>query len=252
MNRSFRAGIALAALAFAGLVAPAANAQFSFTGGTEFFTIDPGGADFSGANGTYDAYYQVNGPAGAQSVTVPVFGDPTTFTADGTSNVAGGNLTVSNVSDDPIAVTGSATIAKDNNEGSFHYGYLTGNGDGILIGGPDLNGINHLLFDSSATDAYGLGLPDEIDIAILGQWSYSGPVTYSSDPGLSFLLTGSSFEPGSLDINSRYHIVQFYTDPNLGATFLTVAVPEPGNVALLSGLALSGLGFAAGRRRSRR
>jgi hypothetical protein len=257
MNRSFRTSTALAALVLAGLSAPSARAQFTFTSINEQFTIDPLGVtagynDFMDAYGIYDAYYTVSGPAGVETPTVSVYGDLSSFSADGTSDVAGGTLAVGNIATDPGNGTGSAQITKDGNDGTFHYTYNTYNGDSILAGGY-VGSTEYLLFDSSAPDTYGLGTPNEIDIALIGDWNWDGTVNYDSAPGVNFLLSGNSFVSGSLDINSAYTITNFYTDPNfgggIGTTYLTVAVPEPGNVAVLASLLLSGIGFAARRRR---
>jgi hypothetical protein len=251
MNRSFRASTALTALVLAGLTAPSAHAQLTYSNLTSFYAINFSDLTFGDIIVDHTVNYQVDGASGAtDNPTISIYGDPNSFTW--TASAGAG---ISNVSASIFTDTASATLTSDGTTGYASYDYLSYNSDGIVFVGVDpATSTVEALFDSTLPDSATPTLASEIDIILPGDWS-------------TFGIGANDILPGSFFISSDYTVTNnFGYDPTFGDTFFQATyngtgtaapnvsfilqgVPEPGNVAMLAGLGLSGLGFAARRRK---
>ena len=245
MPRALRAYVALAAtLALTGFSVRAVRADLNFnTEHDATYTIgisDP--LAFSGTQLLYNAADSVTAttPNTTGNYTVSLLGDAGTFSWTGANGLAVSNVTTT-------ANTASATLISDGTPGTSGYNYVSNDGQGIF----SVSG-GKLFFTGAPLDLMTSGATLVESIGLQGSWTVA---SYTTAPGfgVSFDLNGSNGTIENLVIGDRFAVTNLFTDSGLGFVRFdaTAAVPEPGSVALLAGLAVSGLGFAARLRRQR-
>jgi hypothetical protein len=253
MNRSFRASTALAAVAFVGVCGRPAQAQLTYSNQTNFYAIGFSDLTFGDATVAHEVDYQVDGANGATATpTVNIYGDVNSFHWNAFPGAG-----ISGVSASIFTQTATATLTSNGMTGNAEYDYVSHNSDGIIfVGVNPVTSMTQMLFDSTNPDSTTPTTASEIDIILPGDWSTFGA-------GVHDILAGS------FSISPDYTVTNnFGYDPTFGDTFFQAVyngngsaapnvsfilngVPEPSNVAMLAGLALSGLGFAVRLRRRR-
>ena len=236
MNRIHPYGVALAIVTL--FSASAAQAQTVVSHKSDYA--------FDGMNAQVDAYDTYSSPTAVTfSPQVSLYGDPATFTWDGS-----GALTVSNVTTN--ANTGLATLAITGSGnalnpliGFSHYSYSSAVGQG-LFNVSTVGGNLRLALATSPPDLAGPFTPYTLNAIFLGNWSIDG--------------TGPlQIDANSFAVTSNFTVTRnFLYDPTFDATFFSATavvkgqsafVPEPGSFALLGGMMASTGVFVLRRRR---
>jgi len=230
MNRSIKANVMLVAFALVGLTFQTAKADLHFnTSHQSFFAFD-------GTSLAVDVYDTVTADAAGDTrnpATVGVLGSPASFLWEGS-----GSLAVTNVT------SGSATLTMSSMTpvGNSHYSYISNSGDGLFTSST-----------TSGTTVFNLnGSPNEL-------------AQNGADYTISFALSGN-YVPTEFSIAPGYTVTNYFTyDPTFDATLFSAqttfsgtspqlrvgltSVPEPGIVALLTGVSFGSLALLRRRRK---
>ena len=192
--------------------------------------------------GTTEAAAKINVGSFAGGATVQV-------TASGIVDI---NTTTHYFADANGALTAPTTLFDYADAGSTNYPIVGGQGDGInhYVGGGVNYGSNTLLFDFAGKMTTDTTDPATIRLGTLVGTFAANPVDNSGDwfvIGTNDLIT---IPPGGASLYLAVDESPGKSSNNAGQfNALVTTVPEPGSLALLVGIGLTGVGFLARRRK---
>ena len=230
-----RVRVALSVLFLAGLGASSASAQKITSHETDYA--------FDGVSALYDAFDTYSSPTAVSfAPSVKILGDPASFAWVGDGALAVSNVATSGKTGTAnLALTGTGSVLSPL-VGNSHYSYLSNAGDG-LFSTTTVNGITTLSLLSAPADFAGPNTPYTLNVTLAGDWTSGNQRVNAASFGLAsnFVITNNFTYDSTLDAT----FFSAKANGNVSGSF----VPEPGNVALLVGMAFSGAAFALRRRK---